>query len=128
MARKYFLIGEPCLKLCFFNFCLQIQPDWWVRNHMRPYANKLAEFKKMKLGEIAPLEEDQIAIDEYLRYAFEEKRQKMKAKEKGVNESEEERQYRIERRHRKFGKLAEALAKSVGHPGAPFIVFYMMKL
>ena len=78
----------------------------------------------MKLGEIAPLEEDQIAINDYLRYAFEEKQKKMKTKEKGVNESEDERQYRIERRHRKFGKLAEALAKSVGHPGASFHVFY----
>ena len=95
---------------------------------MRPYANKLAEFKKMKLGEIAPLEEDQIAINDYLRYAFEEKQKKMKTKEKGVNESEDERQYRIERRHRKFGKLAEALAKSVGHPGGPFHVFDMIKL
>ena len=86
---------------------------------MRPYANKLAELKKMKLGEIAPLEEDQIAIDDYLRYTYGyNEHKKMKAKEKGVNESEEERQYRIERRHRKFGKLAEALAKSVGHPGA----------
>ena len=57
----------------------------------------------MKLGELAA--------------AGKLKKQEQKTKEKGVNESEEERQYRIERRHRKFGKLAEALAKSVGHPG-----------
>lgn len=100
----------------FWEKSWRIQPDWWVRNHMRPYANKLAELKKMKLGEIAPLEEDQIAIDDYLRYTYGMKGPQQKTKEKGVNESEQERAYRIERRHRKFGKLAEALSKSVGHP------------
>merc|ERR1719244_1594569 len=90
---------------------------------MRPYANKLAELKKLKLGELAPLEEDQIAIDEYLRmhqmFKHQQKLQEQglgKTKEKGVNESEEERKYRVDRRHRKFGKLAQALAQSVGHP------------
>ena len=75
----------------------------WVKHQLIPYASKLAEFQKMKMGELAPKLKAQ--------------KQQQKTKEKGVNESEEERQYRIERRHRKFGKLAEALAKSVGHPG-----------
>ena len=77
-----------------------------MKNQLTPYESKLAdfiEFRKMKLGELAA--------------AGKLKKQEQKTKEKGVNESEEERQYRIERRHRKFGKLAEALAKSVGHPG-----------
>ena len=82
---------------------------------MRPYANKLAELKSMKLGELAPSEEDQAVIDDYLRMH---QLAKYHAKEKGVNESTEERNLRIQRRHRKFGKLAKALAMAVGHPGS----------